>query len=204
MKRVLTPKDIDAMNFEFFEFEGEWLEAFDKPETCGTWFIWGDSGNGKSTFVQKLIKYLASFKKVLVAPLEEGGRATLQRSFRKINMSAVSGKVQICPKEPLKTSIERLKKRYAAKILVIDSWQYAELTSRQFKRITDEHPDVLFIVISQSEKRSPLGQSARDVMYHADLKIWVEGHRAISKGRYIGTKGYYTNWHEGALKYWGA
>lgn len=206
MKRVLTPKEIDAMVFDHFDFQGEWFDAFSKPEKTGTWFIAGNTSNGKSSFSQKLTKYLADLgNKVLIAPLEEGGRSTLQNSLRKINMTAVSGKVQFCPaNEPIMQSIARLKKRNAAKILVIDSWQYAGLSFSSFKKTTEDHPDVLFIIISQAIKGKLVGSSAGRVELHADLKIWVEGHRAISKGRYIGTKGYYTNWHEGALKYWGA
>lgn len=74
---------------------------------------------------------------------------------------------------------------------------------RQHTALSYKQIGKLFIVISQAEGRSPKGRMAKDVMYDADLKIWVEGHRAISKGRYIGTKGYYTNWIEGAAKYWG-
>jgi hypothetical protein len=41
-------------------------------------------------------------------------------------------------------------------------------------------------------------------MYDASLKIWIEGYRAFSKGRYIGPNGgVYTIWEEGAEKYWG-
>ena len=40
-------------------------------------------------------------------------------------------------------------------------------------------------------------------MYDATLKIWVEGFKAFSKGRFIGEKGNYTIWEEGANKYWG-
>jgi len=40
-------------------------------------------------------------------------------------------------------------------------------------------------------------------MYTADLKIWVEGYRAFSKGRTFGELGYYTIWPERAEAYWG-
>ena len=39
-------------------------------------------------------------------------------------------------------------------------------------------------------------------MYDATLKIWVEGFKAFSKGRYIGPKGSLTIWPEGAMRYW--
>ncbi|MEA4949586.1 MAG: ATP-dependent serine protease, partial [Petrimonas sp.] len=51
--------------------------------------------------------------------------------------------------------------------------------------------------------KQPAGRAAKSVMYDADMKIWVEGYRAISKGRYIGEKGYFDVWPEKALRYWG-
>ena len=39
-------------------------------------------------------------------------------------------------------------------------------------------------------------------MYDADLKIWVEGYVAFSKGRYQGATGEYTIWEKGAYDYW--
>ena len=40
-------------------------------------------------------------------------------------------------------------------------------------------------------------------MYDATLKIWVEGYRAFSKGRFIGRTGKYDIWPEHAERYWG-
>lgn len=48
-----------------------------------------------------------------------------------------------------------------------------------------------------------MGRTAVSAMFSASLKIWVEGYRAISKGRYFGEQGYYTVWKERADKYWG-
>ena len=42
----------------------------------------------------------------------------------------------------------------------------------------------------------------RVVMYDASLKIWVEGYKAFSKGRYIGPTGECTVFEEGAKRYW--
>ena len=50
----------------------------------------------------------------------------------------------------------------------------------------------------------PVGRTAKSVMFDADEKIWVEGHIAFSKGRYIGANGgSYVIWKEGAERYWG-
>lgn len=203
MKRGMTPAELDAKNFECFEFSGEWFEAFDKPETTGVWFICGNSSNGKTSFVLKLIKYLTTFdRKAVYNSLEEGDRKTMQDAFRRANMNEVTGRV-VMVQESIEDSTERLKKRYSPDILILDSIQYSGLTFRQYLAFKKLHKSKLILVISQADGSKPKGKMAKDVMYDADLKIWVEGHRAISKGRYIGTKGYYTNWIEGAAKYWG-
>ncbi|MBY0377485.1 MAG: hypothetical protein K2Q33_02840, partial [Gammaproteobacteria bacterium] len=180
-------------------------EAFGTPEKRGTWFIAGNTSNGKSTLVAKLVKLLIeSFdEKVLYCSLEEIGKASLQKTINEVNMSAVSGKVQYCPKESFDTSVARLKKRDAARVFVIDSYQFTFKTFRQFLKIESENPNVLFIVISQAIKGKIQGKPAEDIQLYADLKIWVEGHRAICKGRHPGPKGYMDIWKEGAFKYWG-
>lgn len=203
MKRGMTPAELDAIVFDEFEFEGDWFDAFDRPETNGVWFIWGNSANGKTGFTLKLIKYLTTFKrKVIFNSLEEGRRKTMQKAFRNDNMNEVTGKV-IMVQESIEDLIVRLKKRGSAEVVVLDSIQYAWLSFKQFLALKKQFPSKLFIIISQAEGRSPKGRMAKDVMFDADLKIWVEGHRAISKGRYIGKKGYYTNWIQGAARYWG-
>lgn len=203
MKRGMTPAELDAIKFDCFDFSGEWFEAFDKPETTGVWFICGNSSNGKTSVTLKLVKYLTTFgKKVVYNSLEEGRRKTMQNAFRKANMNEVTGKVTMV-QESIEDSTERLIKRYSADVLVIDSLQYAGLTWSKYLAFKRRHKNKLIIIISQAEGKAAKGKLAKDIQFDADLKIWVEGHRAISKGRYIGTKGYYTNWIEGAAKYWG-
>lgn len=203
MKKGTTPDELDSIKFEVFEFKGEWYEAFEEPETVGVWFIWGDSGNGKTSTTLKLIKYLTTFgRKVIYNSLEEGKRKTMQNAFRKANMKEVTGKV-IMVQESIPELEIRMNKRGSAGVIVIDSIQYSNMTFKQYLAFRSRHPKKLIIILSQVTGKQPKGQMAKDVMSDADLKIWVEGHRAISKGRYIGPKGYYTNWIEGATRYWG-
>ena len=46
IKRAFTVQNIIDKKYDLFDFEGEWYDAFDQPETTGVWFIWGNSGNG--------------------------------------------------------------------------------------------------------------------------------------------------------------
>lgn len=206
MQRAKSTTEILATEFDHFEFEAEWLDAFDKPERCGTWFIGGKSGSGKTSFTYNLAKYLTKFEKVLVNDYEEGDRSSQKELIKRSNIAEVKARIKFV-KEPMPDLIDRLlkAKSKAPRVVIINSWQYANMTFLQFRKMTEQFKKTLFIVISQVKANNmPIGESAEKVMYHADLKIFVEGHRAFSRGRYIGKKGYLNNWLEGAIKYWGA
>ena len=57
MKRAYSPTEVQQMNIPSFPFEGKWEAAFGHPDRTGVWIIWGESGNGKSSFVMQLGKY---------------------------------------------------------------------------------------------------------------------------------------------------
>ncbi|MFH1121763.1 MAG: hypothetical protein V1775_18225 [Bacteroidota bacterium] len=202
--RALSVADLLNKKYKLFDFDGEWLEAFSKPEMKGIWFVWGNSGNGKTTFVLELIKYLAGFVKVAYNSLEEGGTHTMQEAFKRTGMVDVSRRVILIEGETIPELEERMNKHKSAGVYVIDSLQYTGITYNEYKTFKEKHRDKLIIFISHAEGKQPEGRAAKKIMFDASLKIWVEGHRAISKGRYIGTNGgVYTIWDEGASKYWG-
>ena len=62
-------------------------------------------------------------------------------------------------------------------------------------------PTKLFIWISHAEGKKPLGTLAAYVEYHADVKIRVEGFKAIIKSRYEGNEDFVIN-QERAANYW--
>lgn len=202
LKRALTVGNILEKRYSLLNWDGEWEDAFSRPELSGVWFIWGASGNGKTSFILQLIKRLAKENKILIDSLEEGSAHTMQAGYLRIGMSDVSGNVFLVSDsiDELKT---RLRKKKSPGIIVIDSFQYLQINYKQYLELKKEFPDKLFIINSHSDGKSPAGRSAKSVMFDASLKIYVEGYRAFSKGRYIGTKGFYTIWHKGALDYWG-
>jgi len=204
MARALSVTDLLNKKYKLFDFEGEWLDAFSKPEQRGVWFIWGGSGNGKTTFVLELVKYLARFGKVAYNSLEESSAHTMQEAFINTGMQEVERKVILIEGETLDELSERMSKRKSADIFVIDSIQYAELSYKKYKEFKEKHRDKLIILISHADGKQPEGRAAKSIMFDATLKIWIEGYRAFSKGRYIGENGgVFTIWHEGAARYWG-
>ena len=87
MKRALSVRDILDKKYNTFPFEGKWKEAFGTPERVGVWFIWGNSGNGKTSFVMQLCKELCKYDRVVYNSLEEGACLTVQNNLKMHGMS---------------------------------------------------------------------------------------------------------------------
>lgn len=202
MKKALSIVDLMRKNREVYAFEGALREAFGQPEQNGVWFIWGRSGNGKTSFVLQLCKELTRYGKVAYDSLEEGDSLTMQNALMRVGMGDV-GRRFILLNESLKELDTRLKRRRSPDIVVVDSFQYAHIDLKQYEEFIDQHKNKLIIFVSQADGLKPWGRTAQSAMYSASLKIWVEGYRAISKGRYRGNLGYYTIWAEEADEYWG-
>lgn len=201
MKKALSMVDLMRKNREVYAFEGALQEAFGQPEQNGVWFIWGRSGNGKTSFVLQLCKELTRYGKVAYDSLEEGDSLTMQNALMRVGMGDV-GRRFILLNESLKELDTRLKRRRSPDIVVVDSFQYAHIDLKQYEEFIDRYKNKLIIFVSQADGLKPWGRTAQSAMYSASLKIWVEGYRAISKGRYRGNLGYYTIWAEKADEYW--
>lgn len=44
-------REMLSMKFDTLDFKDTWHDAFGTPERRGVWFVWGNSGNGKTSFV---------------------------------------------------------------------------------------------------------------------------------------------------------
>lgn len=202
-KRAYSVTDILNKRYKLIPFVDEWYDAFDRPEANGCWFIWANSGNGKTTFVLKLCKELAKYERIVYNSLEEGAAKTMQNAFLNAGLAPLKRRL-ILVRESMDELCIRLDKPRSQKIVVLDSFQYTGLSFKQYLELINRYPDKLFIIISQADGKQPTGRAAKSVMFDASLKIWVEGYRAFSKGRYIGPNGgIYTIWEEGARSYHG-
>ena len=191
------------MRKETLGLTGAWAEAFGEPERVGIWFIWGKSGNGKSSFVMQLCKELTKFGRVAYDSLEEGAGLTMQNALRRYGMADVNRRFQVLDCEPVSDLGERMDRRKSPDFYVIDSFQYTQMSYKEYQSFKEAHRDKLLIFVSHADGHNPDGRSAKKVMYDAALKIYVEGFRAFSKGRFFGPASYFTIWDEGAARYWG-
>lgn len=202
MKRALSVADIEAFNPHVLKFEGKWKEAIGEPELTGAWIIWGNSVNGKTRFALQLAKYLANFKRVAYDSLEEGLSESIKKAINGVGMKEVARKFILLDKEPIEELKERLRKRKSPDVVIIDSLQYTGLTYSDYKSLRDEFRAKLFIFISHAEGREPRGNVGKSVKYDANVKIYVEGYKAMPQSRYGGNKELIV-WEKGANEYWG-
>jgi hypothetical protein len=201
MSRAVTVEQILKMNFKEMEFTGNWQRAIGTPELSGVWIVWGHSGNGKTRFSMQLAKYLTQFGKVLYNSLEEGARKSMRLAIEESNMLQAKSKFILLNRESMEDLRDRLNKKAAPKIVFIDSFQYAALSKKDYIKLKEEFPTVLFIFISHAEGQHPEGRVAKFVRYDADVKIRVEGFKALCQSRYGGGEPYII-WLEGANQYW--
>lgn len=196
-------REVLGMKYETMDFDGPWLDAFGRPERRGVWIIWGNSGTGKTTFALQLCKYLCRFGKVAYDSLEEGACLTMQNAFRREGMMEVNKRFLLIDNENMEELSVRLKRQKSPDIMVIDSFQYTGMNYRQYIEFKERHRRKLLIFISHADGKLPNGRAAKSLMYDASLKIYVEGFRAFSKGRFIGPIGHYDIVPEKARTYWG-
>ena len=203
MKRSISAVQALAVRNRTLEVAPEWKGCLgDEISRHGIVFIWGNSGNGKSSAVMAFAKMLAGIGKVLYVSREEGYGLSFQNTLRRFGMQECGASFQVIDKENIESLVERLSKPRSPEFVIIDSVQAMGIGSRQYKQLREQFRSKLLVLVSQADGKRPLGRAAVNMMYDADLKIWVEGHIAFSKGRYMGETKEFVTWEEGAQRYW--
>ena len=124
-------------------------------------------------------------------------------SLNRHNMEEVNRKLLILDREPMEKLSERLSRKRSPGIVIIDSFQYSGLTYSSYKELKERHSNKLLIFISHADGMRPEGRAAKKVEYDADIKILVQGFRAMCKSRFMEKPGVpFTIWEEGAAKCW--
>lgn len=204
MARALSVDNIMSIKYNLFEFDGAWEEFINQPERKGVWFIYAASASGKSSFVMQLAKYLTRFATVLYNSREEGNAKSFRDRLERFGMNEPSVKKNFkVVNEDMSEINARFALRRSAQVLIIDSLQYYKMNWQQYLEFKKRHKNKTIIIISHAKGNKPISKLAEAIMFDAYIKIWVEGYKAISKGREMGSKGEITIWEEGANKYWG-
>ena len=202
MAKLLSASQVLTIKRKTIQLEGGWGDCLGVIDRTGVVLVWGQSGNGKSSAVMSLAKELTKHGKVLYVSLEEGCALSFQNTLRRYSMQDCKSNFQVVTGEDIEAISERLSKRRSADFVVIDSFQYTQLNYKRYLEFKKRHSNKLIIFVSHADGRKPAGRAAENVKYDADQKIWVEGFKAISNGRYMGATGECVIWEKGAKIYW--
>ncbi|MDR1938278.1 MAG: ATP-dependent serine protease [Tannerellaceae bacterium] len=204
-KRAHTVYNILHKKYDVIPFTGDWEAAFSRPEKAGFWFVSGFSANGKSSFCMQLVRELASLgMKTAYFSWEEGTGLSFQNTIRRAGWAEVNRNIVVEDEIIAIVDFDKwMKKHSRVKVIIIDSLQKWDLKKSDVVALRGKYRDKLFVFISHvKDNGKPDGAVATLINRDALLKIWVEGFRAISKGRLFGPVGYYTVWEEAADKYY--
>lgn len=202
-QRALTIAQVYAQKRNLHKLFGEFAKLIgNEIEITGSWFIWGGSNSGKTSFSMQLAKMLTSYGKVIYNSLEEKTSYTFVLALKRVQMENVADKITVLVAEPYGELVQRLEKPKSANIIFIDSYQHSKINFTQYLELVNKFPKKLFIFISQAKGKEPKNEDASSVKYSSDVKIWVEGCKAFAQSRYGGQTPY-TIWAERAAIYWG-
>lgn len=182
--RALTYADIEKRKFDLIEFDGEWLAHIGKPERSGSWIVYAESGNGKTSYAMKLAKYLTRFERIHYNTLEEGTKQSFKLAMERVNMKSVGNKFTY-KSENYDKLVERLSKKRMPKIVIIDSLQYFfnDRTKNDYFKLLEMFPTTLFIFISHATGNVPRDQLGVTVKFHSDVKVHIDNFIAYSSGK---------------------
>lgn len=148
--------------------------------------VYGQPGNGKTEFAIQLAKYMTNFARVYYNSFEQGISKTLQDALIRNKMQEVAGKIIFGDKENFQEMIVRLRKRNSPHVVIIDSRDYMQLTSEQYKKLVDTFPRKCFIVICWESARKPKGEHAKAIEFMVDIKVNVRSFLAHFRSRFGG------------------
>lgn len=201
MSRALSISDLYAKKYDLLPLEGLWSDFIGTPASTGVWFVWGGTTSGKTSFIMQLMKELSRYDRIIYESLEEGTDHTMQNAMKRAKMDDVKRRIHIAT-EPLDEMSARLRKPKSPGVIVIDSWKYTWANFKRYKAFKEAHSDKLIIIIGHADGKEPASRVTKEIRYDASLKIYVEGYRAHTQGRYIGRTGIYDIWPEKAKIYW--
>ena len=180
------PKEVplskfQEMKFNTMGFKGRWLDLLGDPQRGFKMLVWGENGNGKSTFSLDFAKYLANgFGHVLYNSSEERLSHSLQKKllgFKSEFFTITEGKTFNELKELLKNP------KYS--IIFIDSVNDMMMGYDEFKGLVDTYPQRCFIYIMQVTKDGNFKGDNR-FAHLADIKVQVSNYEPIlEKSRYL-------------------
>lgn len=200
MPRVIGVSQILSKEYRELDFEEKWASSFGRPGDPFSMLVYGHPKNGKTSFMMQMAKYLTKFGKVFYNSIEEGDSKSIQDAMIRARMDEIpQGKFMLGTGYYFRDLVEYLKGTNRGKFIILDSRDYMNLTSHQFKTLITRFPNKCFVVICWEQAGKPAGKFAKDIEYMVDIVCHVANYKAKVRGRFGGGQEFVI-WEEGIKK----
>jgi hypothetical protein len=181
---VLSAADLMQMDYQAFDFDGDWLELFGQPAKPFHAMVFGRPKAGKSIFCFQFADYLTEFGPVLYIASEEGFKGTIRDKVKNFtnnsnfNISDARGMDQMREFIP------------GHDFVFIDSVNYAHLEVEDVEQLKVENPETSFITIQQATKGGQF-RGSQEYAHNCDIVVEVIDGVAYQKGRFQAASEYH-------------
>lgn len=144
--KIVNMEEFKAMNFEVLEFNNEYQNLIGNPPKGFAMLIYGESGNGKSTWAIKFAEYLSeNFGEVLYNSSEEGFGETLKRKLPTESKNLYVSEFR---------KFEEFKNAIGSKygFIFIDSVNDMDITAEQLRELREINKNRSIIYLMQATK----------------------------------------------------
>jgi energy-coupling factor transporter ATP-binding protein EcfA2 len=184
MGRTISTKTLLSKQYSTYGLSEQWVNTIGEVEQNFKMLVWGASGSGKTTFAMLLAKMLSKYGKVYYNSIEQGEGKSLQDVVRLTNMEEAEGVVMFGDKDTFDEMVSKIQKN-RCKFCIIDSVQYANLTTTQYKYLIAKFPKKSFILISwEGSGGEPKGEHAKAIRYMVCIKAHVKRGQAEVASRF--------------------
>ena len=174
---VLSAADLMGMNYEAFDFDGEWLELFGQPAKPFHAMVFGRPKAGKSIFSFQFADYLTNFGPVLYIAAEEGFRGTIRDKIKNFTNNSNFNISDARGMDKMREVIP------GHDFVFIDSVNYAHLEVEDVEQLKKENPETSFITIQQATKGGQF-RGSQEYAHNCDIVVEVIDGIAYQRGRF--------------------
>lgn len=207
--KILSIKNVEDAKFQYIPFEGEWFQAFGRPERSGCWIIYGKSGQGKTHFALMLARELERLgMRVLFISLEMGLQSDFKSEIKQAGIYSGTSRIQLSSDCDGISDLEsEITKQRSADVVFVDSVQYlgdqCGVKAKDIIALRKKYPRKMFIFISHVEGKEVEGPMAYDIKKDSFRRIYIEGFKATHIARGAGgPRKYFIIWDKGYQRYW--
>jgi hypothetical protein len=186
-RKSYSVTDIVAWKFEDHALPDEWIAHLGELAGRFTMYVDGDGGHGKTEYVIKLAKMLATHVgKTRLNNVEQGKHKQIQLSVvrNKFATEVPAGRFQYDNLRTFEAYKAKLKRPQSGRVQIIDSISYWPLNVKQVQELIEEFPRKSFVFVAYKAHES----QNKPIAHLCDIKVRVKDFVATPSGRFGGNK----------------